>query len=188
MKRLLSVALMTLVTVSTLTGCYGKFALTRKVYEMNGQVSDKFLRSGLTWVFIFVPVYGVAALVDFVAFNTIEFWSGRNPVAAGEKDFQYVKGGDAYQVHASKSGELVDYTIKHYNKNVLLGTTFINWNIKTGTSVVSTNEGGTAREYVVSKDADKYRIDQYSGSVLENVTFYTPSGAGPSAGLFASAR
>lgn len=187
MKRLLLVAMSALLAISTLTGCYGKFALTRKVYELNGHVSDKFLRSGLTWVFIIVPVYWVAALVDFIAFNTIEFWSGKNPVASGEKDFQYVKGEDTFKVHATKSGNMVDYAIKHYNKTGLIDTTLINWDIKTGKSVVSTNEGGTARDYVVSKDADKFRIDQYSGNELQNVTYYTPGGAGLP-GQYASAR
>ena len=187
MKRLLLFVMMVVLTMSTLSGCYGKFALTKKVYALNGQVSDKFLRSGLTWVFIFVPVYGSAALVDFIAFNTIEFWSGNNPVTYGEKDFQYVKGDDIFRVHAQKSGNMVDYTIKHYNNAGLVDTTLINWDIRSGKSVVSTNEGGTARDYVVSKDADKFRIDQYSGNELQNVTYYTPGGAGLP-GQYASAR
>lgn len=183
MKRLLLVAMASLVTISTLSGCYGKFALTRKVYEANGQVSDKFLRSGLTWVLVIIPVYGVAALVDFIAFNTIEFWSGKNPVASGEKDFQYVKGDESFQVHARKSGDFVDYTIKHYNKTGLVDTTSINWDIRSGKSVVSTNKDNSAREYVVSKDADRFRIDQYSDRMLQNVSYF-----GGSQGQFAAAR
>ena len=44
--------------LTSLTGCYGKFALTRKVYGINGDVKDKFLRSAVTWAFVIVPVYG----------------------------------------------------------------------------------------------------------------------------------
>ncbi len=186
MKRFLLMAMMVIITTATLTGCYGKFALTRKIYQANGQISDKFLRSGLTWVFVIVPVYGIAALVDFVAFNSIEFWSGSNPVVSGEKDFQYVKNDDTFKIHARKDGGMIDYTIKHYNKNGLADTTLINWDSTSGKSVVTTDKDGQARAYVVSKDADKYRIDQYSGTALENVTFYTPTGAGT--GRYASVR
>jgi len=178
MKRLLMVALMAVLTASTFTGCYGKFALTKKVYEANGQVGDKFLRSGLTWVLVIIPVYEVAALVDFIVFNTVEFWSGSNPVVLGEKDFQYAKGEETFKIHASKSGDMVDYTIKHYNKAGLMDTTLISWNAATGKSVVSTNEGGISRNYVVSKDAAAFRIDQYAGKELQKVSYYRPAGVG----------
>jgi hypothetical protein len=181
------IALMAMLTASTITGCYGKFNLTRKIYDANGQVSDKFLRSGLTWVLVIIPVYGVAALVDFVVFNTVEFWTGSNPVALGEKDFQYAKGDETFKVHASRAGDMVDYTIKHYNKAGLMDTTMINWNAKTGKSVVTTNEGGQPRDYVASRDGDKFRIDQYAKGKLQNISWYTPQ-SGSTAGQFAAAR
>ena len=31
-------------------------------------------------VFVWVPVYGLAGLGDAVVFNSIEFWSGKNPI------------------------------------------------------------------------------------------------------------
>lgn len=187
MKRLLMIAMMATLSISMLSGCYGKFALTKKIYQANGQVSDKFLRSGLTWVFIIVPVYGIAALVDFVAFNTIEFWSGSNPVVSGEKDFQYVKGDDSFRIHAIKSGDMVDYTIKHYNQAGLVDTTLINWDIKSGKSVVSTNKDGLAREYVASKDGDKIRVDQYANGKVQDIVWHSPGGA-ISADQFAAVR
>jgi len=187
MKRLIVVAMMALLTMSTLTGCYGKFALTKKIYQVNGQVNDRFLRSGLTWVFIIVPVYPIAALVDFIAFNTIEFWSGSNPVASSEKDFQYVMGEDTFKIHATKTGDMVDYTINHHTKAGLVDTTLINWDINTGKSVVSTNKDGLAREYVASKDHGKIRVDQYANGKVQDVVWYTTDGA-TSAEQFASVR
>ena len=42
-------------------GCYGKFPLTRAVYRINGNVSDNaFVQSAVFWLFVIVPVYGVA--------------------------------------------------------------------------------------------------------------------------------
>jgi hypothetical protein len=121
--------LMVLVVIATsLQGCYGKFNLTRKVYSMNGQVGDRYLRSGLTWVLLILPVYAIAGLADFVVLNTIEFWSGNNPVAEGEKTFQYVDGADRYNIHAKKSGDNVTYTITRYNFDNYVDSLQVDWN------------------------------------------------------------
>jgi len=50
----------------SLQGCYGKMSLTRKVYKLNGEVSDKYLRSFLTWVFVLAPVYAASVPADFM--------------------------------------------------------------------------------------------------------------------------
>lgn len=66
-------------------GCYGQFALTRTVHRWNGRATDnRFVNSLLTWAMIIVPVYPLATVADFLIFNTVEFWSGKNPVALEE--------------------------------------------------------------------------------------------------------
>ena len=62
------------------TSCYGRFQLVRTVYDANSRVEDRFLRSAVTWLFVIIPVYGVAGLVDFLVLNVIEFWQGKNPM------------------------------------------------------------------------------------------------------------
>ena len=128
MKNIILKFMVLAVLATSLQSCYGKFALTRKLYNVNGQVNNKFLRSGLTWVFLIAPVYGVVGLVDFVVFNTVEFWSGTNPVAEGEKTFQYVDGADRYDIHTSKSGDNVTYTITRYNFDSYVDSLQIDWN------------------------------------------------------------
>lgn len=147
MKRVTAAILAMVVAMVSLQGCYGKMALTRKVYQVNGQVGDKFLRSLVTWVFIIVPVYSISALVDFVLFNTIEFWSGHNPVSLGEKDFMYSENGDTFKVHARKSGDTLRYTFNRYHGDTYLDTLTIDWNVKTGDSVASLKDGGGVTSY-----------------------------------------
>ena len=65
-------------------GCFGKFALVRKVYGFNESVGDKWLRSILCWVLFIIPVYALAGFADFVLLNVIEFWTGNNPAAMNE--------------------------------------------------------------------------------------------------------
>jgi hypothetical protein len=85
-------------------GCYGKFALTRKLYAWNGSLGDKWINSLATFVMIALPVYGVAGFVDYVILNTIEFWTGKNPVTlkTGESDVKVVEyQGRKYQITAT---------------------------------------------------------------------------------------
>jgi len=68
---------------ATLSGCYGNFSLVRKAYAFNKNVSrNKFVQEGVFLVMSVIPVYGVAAAADAIVLNTIEFWTGKNPVAS----------------------------------------------------------------------------------------------------------
>ncbi|TGU75165.1 DUF3332 family protein [Geomonas terrae] len=147
MKRVTAAILAMVMGMVSLQGCYGRMVLTKKVYQINGQVNDKFLRSFVTWVFVLIPVYGVAALIDFVLFNTIEFWSGQNPIAAGEKDFMFSENGETFKVHANKSGDVVRYTMNHYRGDTYLDTMTIDWNVKSGTSVAFLKERDGVTKY-----------------------------------------
>ena len=65
-----------------LSSCFGNFALTRTVYDLNSRVKNPYLQSAVTWLFIYIPVYGVAAAADFLVLNVIQFWTGSNPLRA----------------------------------------------------------------------------------------------------------
>jgi hypothetical protein len=151
-KRFAAIIVSMSIATISLQGCYGKMALTKKVYALNGEVNDKFVRSLVTWAFIIVPVYGVSALVDFVLFNTIEFWSGKNPVAQGEKDFRYADGGEIYQIHAKKSGDSVNYLITRYQGQKQLDTMSIDWNIRSGNSRATFTGTDRVAEYQAVKE------------------------------------
>ena len=63
------------------SGCYGPFTLTRKVHTWNGGVSDnKWIVEGVFLICAWLPVYGIATLADAVIFNSVEFWTGSNPL------------------------------------------------------------------------------------------------------------
>ncbi len=71
-----------LASTIAVSGCIGSFSLTNKVYSWNEKATgSKYVNSALFWVLNIVPVYHVTLLVDFVVFNTIEFYSGKNPLA-----------------------------------------------------------------------------------------------------------
>ena len=75
------------------TGCFGNFSLVRKVYDYNEDVSnDKWIRWLVFLVLNVVPVYGFAAMFDAVFANSIEFWTGENPVTSDAGTQRIVTG------------------------------------------------------------------------------------------------
>ena len=65
-------------------GCLGSFQLTRRLYNWNQSFSqDRWIKEAVFLVFIWAPVYGLAELGDGLIFNSIEFWTGKNPVNNG---------------------------------------------------------------------------------------------------------
>lgn len=163
MKRITALVLACAISVLSLQGCYGKMALTRKVYALNGSVHDKFVRSLVTWAFIIVPVYGVSALVDFVLFNTIEFWSGKNPVAQGEKDFRFASGDASYRVHAQKSGDRVNYQISYFEGSTYRNTLSVDWDLKTGSSTGILSGDGARTEFFAARNKDGIIVTKREG-------------------------
>ena len=78
MKR----ALVAVVLASTIAvnGCIGSFSLTNNLYKWNEKATDsKYVNSAILWVLGILPVYDITLFVDFVLFNTIEFYGGKKP-------------------------------------------------------------------------------------------------------------
>jgi hypothetical protein len=70
------------------TGCFGSYALVRRVHRFNGEVhSQKWVQEGvfLGLNFPFVPVYGIACLLDTLFFNSVEFWTGETLIPIESK-------------------------------------------------------------------------------------------------------
>lgn len=91
-QKLILMATLASFLLMSMFGCYGSFAFTKKVYEFNGSVSgDKFVNNLVFWLLSVVPIYGFAGFADVVVLNTIEFWTGSNPMAMadGVEKIQY---------------------------------------------------------------------------------------------------
>ena len=63
------------------TGCLGNFALGRKVKEFNLEVvENRYGREGIFLGLQIIWVYRICAVLDLFVFNSIEFWTGTNPI------------------------------------------------------------------------------------------------------------
>ncbi|MCM8814656.1 MAG: DUF3332 domain-containing protein [Candidatus Omnitrophica bacterium] len=91
-QKFILIPLLLGVLFTSLSNCFGKFSLVRKVYQFNDSINvgsgllTRFVKTLVFYVLNFIPVYGIAGLVDVVILNLIEFWTGSNPLALGEFD------------------------------------------------------------------------------------------------------
>ena len=105
-KKYLSVALVLTLAMSTVcSSCIGSFTLTNKLLSWNNTIDSKTVNALIFAALWIVPVYEVSAIADVLVLNSIEFWSGENPVASTKK---VVEGRDGrYLVESDSNG----YTI-----------------------------------------------------------------------------
>lgn len=75
-----------------LTSCIGSFPLFNKTRSWNENVGRKGVNELVFVAFWVVPVYPVTLLSDLVVLNSIEFWSGTNPLAKGTKKINTESG------------------------------------------------------------------------------------------------
>jgi hypothetical protein len=76
------------ITGLSLTGCYGSYGLFNKMHKFNGSVGDKWIASVVNFISWVIPVYPICLLADFLILNTIEFWTGSNPLAMNSDVYQ----------------------------------------------------------------------------------------------------
>lgn len=99
----------------TLSSCIGSFGLFNKLLSWNQGISNKFVNE---LVFILIsPAYAVCGVVDLFVLNTVEFWSGRNPVAkVGNVENVWGQDGKMYAVKTLKDG----YEIKKPDGEIVM--------------------------------------------------------------------
>ena len=77
MSRLLPLV----VSLGLVAGCYGSYGAFHKVHAWNGKAtSSKWGNSAIHLGLWIVPVYEIVLLGDFLIFNTVEHFSGKNPM------------------------------------------------------------------------------------------------------------
>ena len=109
------------------TACYGPFNLTKTIHKWNGQikgsgqVTDKWMRELVFLGLVILPVYQFAALGDAIVFNSIEFWTGDNPIKASDNEGRtrvahvgdttiavaFARDGNSASVSYSREGQVV---------------------------------------------------------------------------------
>ncbi len=107
-------AILAIASAFCFTSCIGKFALTSSVMSWNNSIGSKFVNELVFVAFWILPVYEITGLADLLVINSIEFWSGSNPVSASTKVIDTDNGrylvkcdGKGYDVENQTTGETV---------------------------------------------------------------------------------
>jgi len=101
---LLAACTLTVSTIST-TGCWGSFALTKKAYDFNKGLGNKWI-SWLVFLIVGHIAIGITLFVDSLIFNTLEFWTGSNPLAMGDTYRETDANGNSVTAVKMEDGSL----------------------------------------------------------------------------------
>ena len=145
-----------------LSGCYGSFELTKKVYNWNGSFENKFAKEAVFLGLNIIPVYGIASFVDAIIFNSVEFWTGSNPMALkqGENNIRF--NGKNVKVVFNDNQAVI------YHKDKVEATLDYN---------------KTDQSWYITRNAKTHRYMSIKGNVL---TAYSASGQPIDQGIVAS--
>ncbi|MDR0866508.1 MAG: DUF3332 domain-containing protein [Candidatus Symbiothrix sp.] len=100
------------------SSCIGSFNLTRKVYAWNQSVGEKWVNELVFLAINIIPVYSVAVFIDSVVLNSIEFWTGDNPVSADVQTkqietenglFTVTTDANGHKIQKAGSDEIVEF-------------------------------------------------------------------------------
>ena len=105
------------------SSCIGSFSLFNQYAEWQKDMTDNKYINAIVG-FVLMPIVGsVALFVDAVVLNTIEFWTGDNPVASNIGKTQNITGQDGllYAVKTMRNGYEItspsgEVTLLTYNK------------------------------------------------------------------------
>lgn len=141
-----------------MSSCIGSFGLFNKVLDWNKQATgNKFLNE---LIFILIsPAYVLCGTADLIVLNTIEFWSGSNPLAANVGKTENVMGSDGrmYAVTTLKDG----YEIKDADGNV------VDFTYNSNDNTWSVEHDGTKAVLLKIKDDDTAEIYLRNGKTID---------------------
>lgn len=136
-----------LVAMPLLTGCYGRFPLTRLAYRLNGAVPSDTLETVTFWAFLIVPVYPTAVVADAVVLNLIEFWTGASLLSSVVTE----EDGTEIALGPSQDGREAVLTVTRGGKR-LVESRFVR--VSQGVLEVRNARGDVAGTVLVGPDGD----------------------------------
>jgi len=144
LMSLLAACVLTVSTMST-TGCFGSFAAFEKLKKWNGKVTNnKFINWLIFLILCAIPAYELFFTADILVFNSLEFWTGSNPLALGDTYRETDANGNSITAVKMEDGSL-----------------YMRLDAKTG----------ERQELVLQKDEEVVRILDAKGSLLKEAAF-----------------
>lgn len=156
-----------------LSSCVGSFGLHSKLVNWNQSIGNKFVNELVYLACNIIPVYGVCYLADAVVINSIEFWSGSNPMAS-VGDIKKVKGenGD-YLVKTLENGYSITKEGENLSMELVYNKEANTWNVVAdgvSTELLQMNNDGTAQMYLPNGEAMNVTLDAQGVATARQAT------------------
>lgn len=144
------------------TGCTGSFNLTRKVYNFHRSQSDKWADELCFLLVALTPIYGLATFADAIIFNSIEFWTGKNPIEMSAIDPQ------SRVAQNGKNKLQIAYNSKTSQVQVALSNNHGFIFERTDTGVIAKNDKGQVLYSSVQNENGDVAIYDGQGRLVKN--------------------
>ncbi len=155
------------------SSCIGSFALHGKLVSWNQGVSNKFVNELVFLAFNIIPVYGVCYLADALVVNSIEFWSGSNPLAS-IGDVKKVKGENGnYLVETLENGYSIIKEGETASMELIYDKDLNTWNVVAdgvSTELLKINNDGTAQMILPNGEDLTVTLDAQGVSAARQAT------------------
>ena len=161
-KSLTLLVAATLASSVLFSSCIGSFGLSNKLLDWNRNIDSKFVNELVFVAFWIVPVYEISALADILVLNSIEFWSGSNPMASiGE--VKKVKGENGnYLVETLENGYSITKEGEKTAMELIYNKEANTWNVVANgesTELLKMNNDGTAQMYLPNGESMTVTLD-----------------------------
>ena len=162
-KIIIASLLIAFMSLGIFSSCMGSYSLVKRIHGWNKGLGGKWVNSIVHVLLYIIPVYEVCWVVDFLILNTVEFWTGSNPMAMGPNDteIQVVKyKTETYKITATQNRfDIVQLTGKDANQTIAL--------------IYKPGE----KAWYVEKDFTLKKIAQYDGTNPDIITAVGPFGS-----------
>lgn len=102
-----SIATLLAAGMIVLSGCYGSNMCFEKLHKWNGTLGNKWLNSIVHFILNIFGVYWIClGLVDGLVLNTVEFWTGSNPLASGDSYYEQDAQGNSIAAVKNADGSM----------------------------------------------------------------------------------
>ena len=161
-NRLTLVAAIFLSGTILFSSCVGSFGLFNRISSWNQSIGTKFVNELVFLALNIVPVYGVAYLADALVINSIEFWSGTNPMA-NVGDVKKVKGENGnYMVKTLENGYSITKEGETASMDLIYNKEANTWNVVANgesSELLKMNNDGTADLFLPNGEKMNVTLD-----------------------------
>jgi hypothetical protein len=157
----------TLASSLLFSSCIGSFGLSNRLLEWNKNIDSKFVNELVFIAFWIIPVYEVAALADVLVLNSIEFWSGSNPVA-DTGNIQKIETKDGvYAIKTQKDGYQIQKEGEEQAIELVFNEAEQSWNIEVNNTTTKLFKFTNKNEVVMYlPNGDEMNVELNQAGVL----------------------